>query len=92
MLREDVGTKGYVVRFEGLIKYIGALLLSAEVINGALRENQLVYLVLAIREIMAKNTLIYQNLTISGTGQSIEKFSDRCDKSWHSIGGYQTYC
>lgn len=78
MLREDVGTKGYVVGFEGLIKYIGALLPSAEVINGALRENQLAYPVLAIREIMA-NALIHQDLTISGTGPTIEIFSDRIE-------------
>lgn len=78
MLREDTGNKGYVVGFEGLIKYIEALIPTAEVISGALREKQSAYPVLAIREIVA-NALIHQNFAISGAGPTIEIFSDRIE-------------
>ena len=78
MVREDVGAKGYVVGFEGLIKYIDALLPAAEVINGALRERQSAYPKLAIREIIA-NALIHQDFTIGGTGPTIEIFADRIE-------------
>lgn len=43
MLKEDVRNQGYVVGFEGLTKYIEALLPSQEVINGALREKRFAY-------------------------------------------------
>lgn len=38
MLKEDVGGKGYVVGFEGLIRFISALIPTQEVIQGALCE------------------------------------------------------
>ena len=38
MLKEDVGGKGYVIGFEGLIKFIEALIPTQELITGALRE------------------------------------------------------
>lgn len=53
MLKEDVNGKGYVVSFEGLIKFIEALLPTQEVITGALREKQSAYPVLAVREAVA---------------------------------------
>lgn len=40
MLKEDVGGKGYVVGFEGLIKFIEALIPTQELITGALREKK----------------------------------------------------
>lgn len=40
MLKEEVGGRGYVVGFEGLIKFIEALLPTQEVITGALREKK----------------------------------------------------
>lgn len=40
MLKEDVGGKGYVVGFEGLIKFIEALIPTQELITGALREKR----------------------------------------------------
>lgn len=78
MVREDVGTKGYAVGFEGLIKYIEALLPSVEVIKGAMRETQTSYPAIAIREIIA-NALIHQDFTIRGTGPTIEVFTDRIE-------------
>ena len=44
MLREDVGNKGYAVGFEGLMKYIEALIPAQELITSALREKKLLTL------------------------------------------------
>ena len=43
MLKEDVGGKGYVVGFEGLLKFVEALIPTQEVIAGALREKRTAY-------------------------------------------------
>lgn len=59
LLKEDIGGKGYAVGFEGLIKYIEALIPSREVIKGALRQKQTAYPMLAIREVVA-NALIHR--------------------------------
>ena len=50
MLKEYDGTKGYAVGFEGLLGFVDALLPTAEVIAGALREKKTAYPGLAIRE------------------------------------------
>ena len=78
MLKEDVGSQGYVVGFEGLIKFIEALIPAQEVITGALREKKTAYPILAIREAVA-NALIHQNFSISGTGPVVEIFSNRIE-------------
>lgn len=71
MLKEDIGNKGYAVGFEGLMKFIEALIPTQEPIIGALRENHSAYPILAIREAVA-NALIHQDFSISGTGPVIE--------------------
>ena len=78
ILKEDTGTKGYAVGFEGLIKFIEALIPSQEVIEGAVREKQSAYPLLAIREAVA-NALIHQNFSITGTGPTIEIFKNRIE-------------
>jgi len=78
MLREDIGSKGYVVGFEGLIKYIEALIPSEEVINGALREKESAYPVIAIREAVA-NALIHQDFSVTGAGPVVEIFENRIE-------------
>lgn len=78
MLREDVGQKGYVVGFEGLLKYISALLPTKEIINGALRERMSAYPMLAIREAVA-NAIIHQDFSITGTSPVIEIFDNRIE-------------
>lgn len=78
MLKEDIGGKGYVVGFEGLIRFISALIPTQEVIQGALRETRSAYPLLAIREIVA-NALIHQDFSITGTGPVIEIFSNRIE-------------
>ena len=78
MLKEDVGNKGYAVGFQGLIKYIEALLPSQESISGALRESKTAYPILAIREAVA-NALIHQDFSISGTSPVVEIFENRIE-------------
>ena len=78
MMREDVGTKGYAIGFNGLLKYIEAMLPSQEVINGAFRETKSVYPLIALREAIA-NALIHQDFSISGTGVVIEIFNNRIE-------------
>ncbi len=78
MLKEDVGGKGYAVGFEGLIKYIDALIPTREIIDGALREKKSAYSILAIREAVA-NALIHQDLSVTGAGPTVEIFSSRIE-------------
>ncbi len=78
MLKEDIGGKGYVVGFEGLIKFIEALIPTKEVISGALREKKTAYPILAIREAVA-NALIHQDFSITGTGPVVEVFNNRIE-------------
>lgn len=78
MLKEYDGTKGYAVGFEGLLGFIDALLPTAEVIDGALREKKSAYPSLAIREAVG-NALIHQDFSISGTGPVVEIFDGRIE-------------
>ena len=78
MLKEDVVNKGYVCGFEGLIKYISALIPTQEAITGALREHKTAYPILAIRESVA-NALIHQDFSIQGTGPVVEIFENRIE-------------
>ena len=78
MLKEDVGQKGYAVGFEGLLKYIEALLPSREVIEGAVRETRSDYPHIAIRESVA-NALIHQDFSITGSGVVVEIFQNRIE-------------
>ena len=78
MLKENVENKGYAIGFDGLLKYIEALLPTQEVINGAMRETISPYPLIALREAIA-NALIHQDFSITGTGVVIEIFSNRIE-------------
>lgn len=78
MLKEDVGNKGYAIGFDGLLKYIEALLPTQEVIKGAKRETVSPYPPIALREAIA-NALIHQDFSITGTGVVIEIFNNRIE-------------
>lgn len=78
MLKEDVGNKGYALGFDGLLKYIEALLPTQEIIEGAKRETISPYPLIALREAIA-NALIHQDFSITGTGVVIEIFSNRIE-------------
>lgn len=78
LLKEDIGRKGYAIGFEGLIKFIEALIPTQEIINGALREKKSAYPLVAIREAVA-NALIHQDFSITGTGPVVEIFETRIE-------------
>jgi len=78
IIKGDLGSKGYASGFEGLIKYIEALLPTNEVIKTALRETVSEYPLLAIREAVA-NALIHQDFALTGTGPVIEIFDNRIE-------------
>ena len=77
MLKEEVIEKGYVVGFEGMIKFIEALIPTQEIIVEAIREKKSAYPMLAIRETVA-NALIHQDFSVSGTGP-VEVFANRIE-------------
>ncbi len=76
--KEQVGTKGYASAFEGLVDFIMNLLPSNEVIEKALRKDMPMYPRLAVRELIA-NALIHQDFFITGSGPTVEIFSDRME-------------
>ncbi len=77
-VKEQPGGKGYAVGFQGAIRYINDQLPQNEQIGQALRREVRMYPELAIRELVA-NALIHQDLTLSGTGPTVEIFSDRME-------------
>lgn len=76
--REDTSIKGYAVDIDRIINYIKALIPSDEIITDAVRNTYLAYPILAIREIIA-NALIHQDFSITGTGPTVEIFSNRIE-------------
>jgi predicted HTH transcriptional regulator len=78
MLKEDTGLKGYAIGFEELLKFIGALLPTREVIVGATRKTETAYPDIAIREAVA-NAIIHQDLSISGTSPVVEVYANRVE-------------
>lgn len=76
--KEQIGTKGYAIGFEGLIDYIIDKLPSNEEIGRVFRKEVKVYPELAIRELVA-NSIIHQDFSISGTSPMIEIFNNRIE-------------
>lgn len=64
--KEQIGGKGYIVGFEGLIDYVMGKLPTYESIEGAIRKNICIYPMLSIRELVA-NALIHQDLNEKGS-------------------------
>ena len=77
--REQIGTKGYAIGFEGLVDWINGQLPANEEIGKALRTESKMYPEIAIRELVA-NALIHQDLTEKGFPM-IEIFDDRIEIS-----------
>jgi len=76
--REQEGTKGYAVGFEGAIQFINDQLPQNEHIEQALRREVRMYPEIAVRELVA-NALIHQDFTMLGTGPMVEIFSGRVE-------------
>jgi mloB len=77
-LDEERDNQGYAIGFASLLDYINKLIPRNEHIGAAFREEQPLYPVIAIRELVA-NALIHQDMTITGTGPLIELFADRLE-------------
>ena len=78
-IREQMGTKGYAVGFEGLVDWVNSQLPANEEIGKAFRTDSRMYPEIAIREIVA-NALIHQDFLEKGFPM-IEIFSDRIEIS-----------
>jgi len=79
-IREQIGTKGYAVGFQGLIEYINGQLPANEVIGQALRTDTRMYPEVAIRELVA-NALVHQDVEDARSFVMIEIYSDRIEIS-----------
>jgi len=78
VIKRKDGKRGYATGFEGLLAFINNLLPNNEHIGESLRQESPLFPKLAIRELIA-NSLIHQDMTITGTGPIIELFSDRIE-------------
>lgn len=76
--KEQVGTKGYAVGFEGVVEYINGQLPTQEEIGPALRREKAVYPPLAIRELVA-NAIIHQDFGVGGSSPMVEIFDNRIE-------------
>lgn len=77
--REQIGSKGYALGFEGLVDWINSQLPANEEIGKALRKETRMYPEIAIRELVA-NALIHQDLSEKGFPM-VEIFTDRIEIS-----------
>ena len=79
LLREiPAKNSGYAVVFEDVMQYIEAIIPAQEVIEDGIRRKHTAFPLLAIREAVA-NALIHQEFSISGTGPTVEVFSNRIE-------------
>lgn len=76
--REQIGTYGYAVGFEGMINWVNSQLPANEEIGKAFRKDARMYPEIAIRELVA-NAIIHQDFRESGTSPMIEIFKDRIE-------------
>lgn len=74
---EQIGGKGYLLGFEGLIDFVMKQLPTKEVIDGAIRKNIKDFPILSIRELIA-NALIHQDFKVNGS-PVIEIFANRIE-------------
>jgi ATP-dependent DNA helicase RecG len=72
------GSLGYANSFVRLIEYLNNIIPSREEIGIALRQEESVYPEIAIRETVA-NALIHQDMTVTGTGPTIDIFQNRIE-------------
>ncbi len=77
--QDQGGTLGYAVGFQRQVRYVMQQLPRREVVKeGGLRVEETLVPEIAIRELVA-NSLIHQDLTITGVGPSVEIFADRVE-------------
>ncbi|MDQ7778079.1 MAG: ATP-binding protein [Planctomycetota bacterium] len=79
-IKEQAGSKGYAIGFEGAVSYIDDQLPQNEQIGQALRKEVRTYPEIAVRELVA-NALIHQDFNVTGAGPMVEIFTDRIEIS-----------
>lgn len=79
-IKEQPGTKGYAVGFEGAVGYINDQLPQNEELGQAVLREVRRYPRIAVRELVA-NALIHQDLNVTGAGPMVEIFTDRMEVS-----------
>lgn len=77
---DQVGTKGYAVGFQGLVRFVMTQLPQNEVIEDALRKEVKLVPDVVIRELVA-NALIHQDFAVTGASVMIEIYSNRVEIS-----------
>ncbi len=77
-IKEHAISRGYAAGFEGLVGYIDDQLPRNEKIDGALRTEDRMYPLIAIRE-LAANALIHQDFSMTGVSPLVEIFTDRVE-------------
>ena len=77
---DQVGTKGYAVGFQGLIRFVMGQLPQNEVIEDALRKEVKLVPEITIRELVA-NALIHQDFRVGGASVMVEVYADRIEIS-----------
>ena len=77
---DQLGTKGYAVGFQGLVRFIMGQLPQNEVIQDALRKEVKLVPEIAIRELVA-NALIHQDFRMTGASMMVEIYADRVEVS-----------
>ncbi len=78
ILKDDIENEGYIVSLEKAVKFVNALLPSKEDINTIRRTTKSPFPLPAIREAIA-NSLIHQDLFLTGTGPLIEIFDNHIE-------------
>ena len=77
---DTVGSKGYAVGFQGLVKHVMSMLPQNEVIEDALRVESKLLPEVVIRELLA-NALIHQDFEERGTSPMVEIYASRVEIS-----------
>lgn len=77
---DQIGTKGYAVGFQGLVRFVMDQLPQNEVIEDALRKEVKLVPDVVIREVVA-NALIHQDLVMDGSSVMVEIYSNRVEIS-----------
>lgn len=70
--------RGYAAGFTELVDYIDGQLPATEFIKGGLRTEHRLFSAIAVRELVA-NAMIHQDMTIAGSGPTIELFANRIE-------------
>lgn len=77
---DQIGTKGYAVGYQALVRFIMGQLPQNEVVEDALRKEVKLVPEIAIRELTA-NALIHQDFRMGGASMMVEIYSDRVEIS-----------